>query len=570
MKKLIVASLLLGSGAAFSQSNFAQLDINNIKAGVNSQGALFWDFMNPKFEVPKGSGRSTIFASNLWFGGIDASNTLKIAGSTYRQTGNDFWPGPLDATASITPSTIAAYDRVWKLNKCDIDSYMSWFYGGELGPNPVDSVAMNTILTWPASSPSGASLAPYNDTNGNGVYDPYAGDYPVIKGDQAIFFVYNDKGGVHTETGGNAIGLEIQCMVYEYGCNTDSVLANTVFVNYKITNKSSFRLDSAFMGSWTDFDIGSATDDFVGCDVGRSTYYAFNGDSIDDSPPAGEIPYGLNPPAQGVVLLTGPYADPNGLDDVSSSVANGTNYGDSIIDNERLGMGHFLYFENDASPMGNPSVPADYYDYMAGAWRDGTPWTYGGYGHLTGTVCKYLFPGSSDPGSFGTFGVPQSPWDEVSDMHVPSDRRGVASYGPFTWQPGAVNEIDLAYVYAKASSGGNLASVSLLKERIDSLHQKFSSGITACGCSSTTGIATHQSTAEFSIYPNPANDHIIVKHSGNNATAAIYDATGKLLKYVELQAGGQQVDISELPDGLYFITLSDGKKLSSARFIKTH
>jgi len=31
-------------------------------------------------------------------------------------------------------------------------------------------------------------IAPFYDNNNDGIYDPMAGDYPQIKGDQALFF----------------------------------------------------------------------------------------------------------------------------------------------------------------------------------------------------------------------------------------------------------------------------------------------------------------------------------------------------------------------------------------------
>ena len=45
--------------------------------------------------VPRGSGKDVSFASGLWIGGLDAANSLHVAGGTYRQTGNDFFAGPI-------------------------------------------------------------------------------------------------------------------------------------------------------------------------------------------------------------------------------------------------------------------------------------------------------------------------------------------------------------------------------------------------------------------------------------------------------------------------------------------
>ena len=465
------------------------LDINNVRATILTGGDMWWDLVNGKYLVPKPApglnGPTSLFAGSLWIGGFDASNTLKVAAMTYRQTGNDFWPGPLTSSATTEATTCLTWDKFFKVDKKDVSTYINWFNGGSVGANPTGASAMDAILNWPAIGPEGQPMAPYYDANGNGVYDPYAGDYPdfwlgtgsrpdpspgvladpcdaELFGDQVLFWVFNDKGNVHSESGGASIGLEIQAQAFAF--QTNDVINNMTFYHYNIINKSSFRLDSTYFGVWVDPDLGSASDDFVGCDVGLGLGYCYNGDLVDDNPPAGQIPYGVNPPAIGCDFFEGPYADPNGLDDLASAVpASYVNYGDGIVDNERIGMSKFVYYNNDASVTGNPSGAVDFYNYLAGEWRDATTITYGGTGHLTGAACDYMFPGASDPTGFGTNGTSQAPWDEVTVGNVPDDRRFLQSAGPFTLQPGAVNTITTGLVWARATQGGNLASVTLMK-----------------------------------------------------------------------------------------------------------
>jgi hypothetical protein len=460
------------------------LDINNVRATILTGGDMWWDLQNGKYLVPKPAkgqtGPTSLFAGSLWIGGIDASNTLKVAAMTYRQTGNDFWPGPLSSLATTDATTCLTWDKFYKIDKSAVQTYINWFDGGQVGSNPTDASQMDVILNWPATGPEGQPMAPYYDRNGNGVYDPYAGDYPdfylgtgtrpssvtacdaKLFGDQVMFWVFNDKGNVHTETGGASIGLEIQAQAFAFQTNNE--INNMTFYHYTIINKSSFRLDSTYFGVWVDSDLGSASDDYVGCDVELGLGYCYNGDLVDDNPPSGQIPYGINPPAIGCDFFEGPFADPNGMDDAPSTVpASFTNYGDSIIDNERIGMSKFVYYNNDNSLTGNPGGATDFYNYLAGVWRDGTPITYGGTGHLTGVSCNYMFPGSSDPSGFGTGGSVQAPWDEATVGNVPADRRFLQSAGSFTLQPGAVNTITTGLVWARATQGGNLASVTLMK-----------------------------------------------------------------------------------------------------------
>ncbi|MBK9781978.1 MAG: hypothetical protein IPP55_18365 [Anaerolineales bacterium] len=69
---------------------------------------------NALYEVPVGSGKHSLFAGAIWIGGLEAgSNNLKVAAQTYRQSGSDFWPGPIDrTTVSITPDQCTKYDNI--------------------------------------------------------------------------------------------------------------------------------------------------------------------------------------------------------------------------------------------------------------------------------------------------------------------------------------------------------------------------------------------------------------------------------------------------------------------------
>jgi hypothetical protein len=455
------------------------LDINNVRATLLTGGDMWWNLVDGRYLVPKPPqgevGPTALYAGSLWIGGFDNGGQLKVAAMTYRQTGNDFWPGPLDNSAATDAAVCSQWDKHFKVNRKDAEDYYNWVAAGQLGANPVSASGMDAINNWPATGPLGQPMAPFYDVNGNGIYEPWLGEVPdfdvtgtrgcnaSLFGDQSLFWVFNDKGNIHTETGGAAIGLEIQAQAFAFA--TSDEINNMTFYRYKIINKSTFTLDSTFFGVWVDADLGSANDDYVGCDVGLGLGYCYNGDLVDDNPPAGQIPYGGNPPAIGIDFFEGPFADPNGIDDPFTSVpASFLNYGDTTIDNERIGMKKFVYYNNDNTFTGNPDGAVDVYNYLTGTWKDGTAIQYGGNGHLTGGIqCDYMFPGDTDPNGFGTNGIPQAPWTEALVGNVPADRRFLQSAGPFTLLPGAVNTITTGAVWARASQGGNLASVALMK-----------------------------------------------------------------------------------------------------------
>jgi hypothetical protein len=74
-----------------------------------------------------------------------------------------------------------------------------------------------------------------------------------------------------------------------------------------------------------------------------------------------------------------------------------------------------------------------------------------------------MFPGDSDPWNWGTKGTPTSfEWREQNtgaSPNTPGDRRFVQSAGPFTLMPGAVNDITIGAVWARASTGDPYESV---------------------------------------------------------------------------------------------------------------
>jgi len=184
-------------------NNFDYLETNNIKARINAYGNQFWeggDSLN--FEAPKGSGKHTIFSSSLWVGGLDNSSNLHLAGERYRNHGEDYFVGPImDSTAySISQDTL--WNKAWKISKAEVDYHMNhWWVGGY--------VPIPDILTWPGNGNTAlgqaTQLAPYIDNNSDGIYNPYDGDCPLMRGHECIFFIYNDDRNNHTESDGEKL-----------------------------------------------------------------------------------------------------------------------------------------------------------------------------------------------------------------------------------------------------------------------------------------------------------------------------------------------------------------------------
>ncbi len=487
-------------------SNRTDLDINNTRALIQTGGDMWWDLVGqPRYEIPKGSGSNSMFAGSLWLGGQDVSGQLKVAAQRFRSQGNDFWTGPLSTVdAEITPATCVEWDKHFMTYRDEVARFRAWFLcnsdpecdASEEFPN---YQIPRSILEWPAH---GRNFAPYNedyylapffDFDGDGNYDPNNGDYPRydldgntdcqqrivdIYGDQNLWWIFNDKGNIHTESNGDAIGMEIRAQAFAFATNDE--VNNMTFYNYELVNRSSFQLTNTYFGFWVDVDLGNPQDDFVGCDVQKGFGYGYNGDEVDEDL-GGAKGYGSNPPAIGVDFFQGPFQDNDQKDnclcenDYFGAIADdgvpykglGVGYGDSIVDNERLGMRAFLYHNNNNSPTGDPRTATEYYNFLRSFWRDNTKMVYGGTG-FQGSVpppyieSDFMFPATSDVIGWGTGGVPQPNWTEVTAGNAPFDRRFVQSSGPFTLAPGAVNNITVGVVWSRANSGGRLASVEKL------------------------------------------------------------------------------------------------------------
>ncbi len=460
------------------------LDVNNVRTTILAGGDMWWDLNNGVYEIPKGSDKHSLFAGSLWIGGIDGGGNLKVAAMTYRQTGNDFWPGPLDPTTASTDVGICdQYDRHYSISKPEVLPIKA--YSDALNNQDPDAEAPSSIplvvQNWPAFSPFGDPLAPFYDRSGDNVYDPQDGDYPYydfdggncqgvdrLYGDKTLWWVFNDKGNIHTESGAEAIGLEIRAQAFGFATNDE--INNMTFYQYKIINRSSFVVNDCYFGQWVDPDLGNYQDDYVGCDVERGLGYVYNGDNDDD----GATGYGVNPPSLGVDFFQGPIADAgDGVD----------NDRDGTIDEpgEQIIMAKYVYYNNvNNAPDGNPNVGADFYNYLRGFWLDNVPITYGADGRdQNNPVCDFMFPGDSDQdigwGLGGTPGAPvaSAPWTEATAGNTPADRRFLQSAGPFTLQPGAVNYITTGVVWAKATQGGALASVELARLADDKAQALF-------------------------------------------------------------------------------------------------
>ncbi len=514
------------------------LDINNVSARLDLSGSMFWDEVGTaRYEVPKGSGLNSIFADGLWIGGMDNSSNLHIAAQTYRQSGEDFWPGPLDTTnATVDSATVAQYDHIWKINRYTVTEFKNEYAAGNVTSftYPVPDV----ILNWPASGNGNYSrnLAPFIDVNHDGVYNPYDGDYPDMKGDQMLWGVFNDNYLMHRQSEGVSLGIEVQLSAYAYRCmfapDTEQAVNNTTFFHYRIINRSDTDYSQVYMGKYLDVDLGNYNDDFVGCDSALGIAFVYNGDNFDE----GIAGYGYNPPMQNLLLLNPP-------------------------------LTNFMYFYDDfTAPFGNPVLPRDYYNYLRSAWLNDVHLTYGGNGYGGTDSTNFMY--SSNP-----YDTTSTSWNETTTGNLSGDRRFLASTGPFSFPSHSEKEFDMAYVWTRDDTQPNGLTSSWAKNVHDILKIKEWYAADSFPCSQFVGIAENNSfDANLNLYPNPAGNLVTIFAGSKNAsplTLEITDVAGRKISSRRILPNLKtQIGLDSFAPGIYFVSIRNKETFAVKKLIR--
>ncbi len=532
--------------SANAQTPFATRDsvnINHINASVLLHGDMWWDPVSQvaKCEYPKGSGKHIGFASALWMSGIDEASQTHVAAQTYRDS-NDYWPGPLDASGNLSYAQSANWARFWKVRYTDLQ----YFQG--LSTHTVANTP-EAILSWPASGntyttgnglaplsiPAGTNMAPFADLNSNGIYEPLLGEYPDIKGDEAIWWTFSDNGPTHTQTNGLPLGVEVHAMSYAY--NRGTLLDNVVYYEYTLTNKSTHTYTNCRVAQFSDADLGYNFDDYIGFDSARRMSIFYNG--IADDGAGGWHPsnsYGLHAPVQGTTMIALP-------GDTGAS---------------HVPAGSFIAYNNDYSLIGNPSNYIQYDNYIHGLDRAGAP--YMNTSVTPAQPVNYLYPG--DPSDTGA-------WSECAMNNTPGDRRTVLSSNDFTFAPGQTVKIVMALVVTDTNQGGcPVAGFHDIRTVADTAWANYQTPPPVL----PSGVNNINYGEYIKLFPNPAQNKLYINmlYGATMASApTIHNTLGQPVNVTIQQTGsGYEMDIAQLPAGIYYIAYVANGVTYNTKFVK--
>ena len=544
---LLLLSTSINVNAQTAFTTMDSVDINNLHVNVLMHGDMWNDPItglarcystNDSVEVSGGGG--------FWMSGYDASAQLHVSAETYRAAGVDFWPGPLDG--ALTYATSQNWSKIWKVNRTDIQ------YFQHLSTHTVANTPQ-AILTWPAKGniyaqgSGGASLsvtndmAPFVDLNGNGIYEPLSGEYPDVKGDQALWWVWSDNGPTHSATHGNPLGIEIHALAYGYSRGT--LIDNVIYYEYTLLNRSENTYSNFRFAQWNIAVIGYPLDNFISYDSTWRMGITYKGTNDDGS--IGGHPLGtLGPPPMSAV----------------TTIVLPGDAGSSYVQ-----PGSFTYFNNDLSGTGNPTIDTEYNNYMRAKNRagmhlkndfagPGIPCP--GYG--SGPDCNYVFPGDTKN---------TAEWSECSCNNNPGERRSVLSSNDFTLNAGSTQKVVLAFIATNKGAGGcpeaNLDSIKIVADTAWSIYHNPLPPLSAIN------IAT-QLNNTINIFPNPAGEKLFIENKGTTAGEVhitIYNVLGQIMN-VSVNTNGKksEADISRLPVGLYYVLYRQNDAQQAAKFVK--
>ena len=484
---LFVSVGLISRTHAQKASASDYLDINNIKMLVYSNSEIVLDTSSnhSTFEVPKGSGKNTMYEAGIWAMGINARTKDTHGLAIFNNPDLVLQEGPV--SNSYNSAWKSRYGKLWKVTKAQIDYHKLMF-------TSPGYTSISVITDWPAhgdtSNGEPFHLAPFIDINSNGIYDPSNGDYPCIKGDQAIYTIAHDDGSINLH---NSLPFPMDVHLMAYSFSASNALNNTVFLEYRLVNRSPDDYRDFRFAIFQDLDIGCPYDDHIGCDTVLNAFYGYNGDNYDELNCRGISGYGINPPVMGTMFL-------NHL------------------------MSSFVYFNNSGNINGNPAFEKDYYNYMNATWRNGLHMVKGGNGipgtpGATGQKTNYMYSGNPDD---------SLTWTDISAGNPPYDRRGLGSVGPYNFTSGSQLNIDLALVYSRDTTKNYIENVNTFKNDAAVVKQFYMNQNFNCPFWAT-GIKTQNTGLTFSLYPNPARNEVHLEWTTNDKVAVIsaFDSQGR-------------------------------------------
>lgn len=510
--QLYVAS---NSGLAFSSSAIRPLQLkeafnfNNISISIDAG-------QSPFLSQSQSAGGFNINA----FGNAIFNAEFITVGKNPGWTHNPDYYGD---KAKAGPQNNQAFGFEWpyviRISQTEIDQHKASY-------NQSGYQMPESIKNWPANGDSTlgmqADLAPYRDVNSNGCYDPTNGDYPLIKGDEALYWTR------HSMQAG--LKMEYHYMLYALSGAVNQDLNQAVFLDFRIINREANRIDSLKTGLFIDWDLGNPQNDYLGCDSLNNTFFVYNGDSVESRQVNGNLVQEQNIPFVGARFLS-----------------------DSMMS--------FIQMFN-TSGQTNPNLSIQYLNYLNAIWPNGSKLTYGGDGltNSSGIPTNFMLTGNPFTGVGWTAANPGYGFSAAS----PGDRRGIASTPFYSLNPNESKTISVALGYGRKDSVQShlenfpemqrvLASAKAAWDTISPRNPNYSSNFNC----TLVGIESNKTklSASLKLFPNPTEGFVNLTSNETMEQWQLFSIKGQLLRNEGLNSKMAELNLSELHKGIYLLRI---------------
>ncbi|MBK8855452.1 MAG: T9SS type A sorting domain-containing protein [Saprospiraceae bacterium] len=477
------------------------MQVNNVRARLHQGGCLFSEaayiFPNPSVSeaaVP------SIFTAGLWIGGLDKSGNNLVSAASYRSLGFDFFPGPILNNIVDFDEHCKQWDRIFSVKGTNIYTHIQNVKlaikdGKLLDCNNIPQ----DILYWPAKGNPffntwigwelpAIDLAGFYDYNGDGVYNPCHGDYPMVPSQnnevfyhegrlipaEINFMVFNDIMDSQKISGLAKLTMETQ--LHSYAFSTDDELNDMTFYQYKFLYKGEEEIRDFYAGFWVDPDLGCYSDDNLGCLSSENMGIVYNIDAIDgiNGPNcAGTLSYNDKIPILAIKMVTPLPTGKVFLRDVNGNVLLDQS-GKKILADAQVAsfkqdtlingkMTSFTYFENCAIGSPNPETcdpqrgnETQFYNALKGREF---------INPKTNEKTKYVFDGNPRD---------LTQWTMCSEILPYGDRRMLMSTGKSVLKPGEIQTMTLCIMntFDVSHPCPDLSKIQYLGDKIETIFEQ--------------------------------------------------------------------------------------------------
>ena len=337
--------------------------------------------------------------------------------------------------------------------------------------------------------------------------------------------------------------MEIHANAFSY-ISDSAYINNTTFYEFDLIYKYIEPLYSTYVGLWIDPDLGCHVDDYIGCIKEERMGIVYNGDDFDEEICAGGIKgYGEDIPVLAVKVMRALEAS----------------------DGTEAPFAAFTYYLNgsygDPLPVQeDPSQPADYYNYLTGKWKDGTPFSKGGDAYNSGEPAyPFAFDGSEIAGE---------PWTECNAGTPPGDRRMILSFGPIDLMPGERRKLAFAVVW-KPNQPHPCPGLSSITEDAIAAETYYFEQSAEMVSNTEYHYAAQPS---FQLAPNPFTDYALLSLKGISSQikdVRLFTIQGQMVRhYQNVNQNSLRIEREGLENGLYLVQLTtDSEEVLTKRLI---